>query len=146
VSQALDLPRRDAVDEGFLDDRDQRLLGPATLRDEKRHIAALADLGHDQVHRAHPGVHSPGPEPGKMRRTVLRVLPFGCPDLGFDLDPHHLGHHPREHGQEGVGFRDELQWRLLEGCFIMLVGPRSKMSLFFRIGIRREFTMAYLLC
>jgi hypothetical protein len=44
-----------------------------------------------------------------MRCPVLGVLTIGRSDLGFDLDPHHLGHHPLEHGQERIGLRDELQ-------------------------------------
>jgi hypothetical protein len=37
------------VDEGLLDNRDQGLLGSPPLRDEKRHISAFADLGHDKI-------------------------------------------------------------------------------------------------
>ena len=46
MGQPLDLLGRDAVDEGFPDDRNQGLIHPPPLRDEERHIAALVDYGH----------------------------------------------------------------------------------------------------
>ena len=107
-SQPLDLPGRKAVDEGLLNDRDQRLFRPAFLRDEEREIAAIADLGDQQINRPHPGIDPPGPSAGEVGRAILSMLTLGRADLGLILDPHHLGHHPLEHGQEGVGFGDEL--------------------------------------
>lgn len=90
------------------EDGDRRRPVGGDERDEKRHIAAFADLRHDKINRSHSGIHSPGPPAGKVGRAFLRVLPLGRPNLGFRLDPHHLRHHPLEHGQEGIRFRDEL--------------------------------------
>jgi len=107
--QPLDLPGRDPVNEGLLHDRDERLLGPPSLRDEEWDVAALPDLGHEKIDRPQTRINPPGPRPGKIRRPLPRVFPLCRPDLGFRLDPHHLRHHPLEHRQERVRFRNELQ-------------------------------------
>ncbi len=108
LGETFDLPGRDSVDEGFLDDRHQRLLRAPSLRDEERDISALANLGHDKIDRPQPGIDPSGSRPREVRRTLPGVLPLGGSDLGFGLDPHHLRHHPLELGQEGLWFRDEL--------------------------------------
>jgi hypothetical protein len=108
MGQSFDLPGRDPVDEGLLNDCDQSLFGSAPLRDEERDIAALADLGHEQIDRSQLGIHPPGPSSGEVGRAILDMLPLGRPDLGFCLDPHHLRHHPLEHRQERIRLRDEL--------------------------------------
>ncbi len=51
------------------------------LRDEERHIAALADLGHEQIDRAHPGIHSPGPAPEKCVVRSFECFPLAAPTL-----------------------------------------------------------------
>lgn len=108
VGQTLDLPDRDAVDEGFLDDRDQGLFGPPSLRDEERDIAALADLGDKKMDRPQASIDPPAPRLGEVGRTIPGMLPLGRPDLGFGFNPHHLRHHSLEHGQEGIRLPDEL--------------------------------------
>jgi hypothetical protein len=70
LGQALDLPGRDPVDEGLLDDRDQGLFRSPSFRDEERHIAALADLGHQQINRPHPSIDSPGPSSREVSRAL----------------------------------------------------------------------------
>jgi hypothetical protein len=102
-------PGRDPVDKRLLDDSDQSLLGSPPLRDEEGHVAALADLRHDEIDRPQPGVHPTNPRPRKIGRPLRRVPALLGSDLGSRFDPHHLRHDPLEHGQEGVRLRNELQ-------------------------------------
>jgi hypothetical protein len=83
--------------------------GPASLRDEERHITAFPDFGDEKIDRSHPGVDPPHPCPRKIRFPILGALPLHCPDFRLHLDSHQLRHHPLEHGQKGIGLRDKLQ-------------------------------------
>ncbi len=115
MGQVLDLPVRNAIGEGFLNGRDQRLFRPAPLRDEERDMAALPHLGDQEINRSHPRIDPPGPGPGAVGCPIRAVFPFDRSDLSFGFDPHHLRHDPLEHRQEGIRLGDELQLRLFEG-------------------------------
>ena len=54
--QVVDPPGRDALDVGLADHADQGLFGPAPGFEERRQVAALAELGDLQVDGAGPGV------------------------------------------------------------------------------------------
>ena len=109
AGQTLDLPGRNSVDERFLDDGDQGLLGSSSFRDEKRDVAAFSNFGNQKIDRSQAGIDSPNPSSGKISRSLRGVFSLNCADLVFRFDPHHLGHHPLEHGQEGIRLREELQ-------------------------------------
>ena len=56
LDQVVDRAGRDALDVGLLDHRGQRLLGHPARLQEAREVAALAQLGDAQLHRAGPGL------------------------------------------------------------------------------------------
>ena len=76
---------------------------------ERGHYSTPADteLWDEKIDRTHPGVDPTGPGSGEVGRPLLAVLPRS--DLRFRFVPHHLGHDPLEHGQEGIGLGDELR-------------------------------------
>src|SRR3546814_20361709 len=67
--QIVDRAGGDALDEGFLDDRGQRLLGQAPGLQEGREVAPLAQLGNPQLDRAGTGL----PVPVAVRPEKRRV-------------------------------------------------------------------------
>jgi hypothetical protein len=82
------------VDVGFLDHREQGLLGPPARLEQLREEASLPQLRDPQVHPPHPGV------PGTFPVAVAIGRPLGCalvllgpdPLAGLQLDDR-LGQH-----------------------------------------------------
>ena len=107
--QPFDLPGADAVDEGLLDDRDERLLGSPSFRDEEGHIAALSELRNQKIDRPQSSVHSPNPGPREVGRALPALGALFGSHFGLRFDSHHLIGHPPEHGQDGIRFADTSQ-------------------------------------
>ena len=60
LDEVVDPPGRDAADPGLLDDRDQRLLGHPARLEERREVAALAQLRDAELQGPEPGVEASG--------------------------------------------------------------------------------------
>ena len=109
LGQPFDLPRADAINEGFLDDRDQRLLGSSSLGDKKGHVAALAQLRDQKIDRPQPSVHPADSGARKVGRSFPVVGALFRSDFGLGFDLHHLIGHPPEHGQDWIRLADAPQ-------------------------------------
>src|SRR3954451_15423190 len=95
LNELIDPPRRDAAHVRLLDHRDQRLLAALARLQERREVAALADLRDLQLDLTRARVPAPRPIAVAMRRTVLGALAMGGTDQLRDLGLHDLlGDHP----------------------------------------------------
>jgi hypothetical protein len=109
LGQPFDLPGADAVDEGFLDDGDQRLFGSPPFRDKEGHVAALAQFRNQKIDRSQAGIHPSDPGPREEGRSFPAVGALFGSDFRFRFDSHHLIGYPPEHGQDGIRFADTPQ-------------------------------------
>ena len=114
--ELLHTARRDAVDVGFLDDREQGLLGPPARLEQTREVAAVADLGDGQLDGADAGVPAALTVAVAMGQAAVGgALAMGGPGELAHLGFHdRLGHHlDRLAEQIGIAFLGELA-RVLE--------------------------------
>ena len=78
--EVVDPAGGDARDVRLLDDREQGPLGPPARLEEAGEVAAVADPGHREVDRAHPGVPAPVAVAVAVGQALLRVaLALGDP-------------------------------------------------------------------
>lgn len=101
LDQIVHAPGRDAVDVGFLDHRDQGLLGPLAGLEQTREETPVAHPGHLQLERPDPGV------PLAIPVAIALAGAFGGPLVlaGAHVLAHlqlhqRLGHHPDPFPQE----------------------------------------------
>ena len=104
LDEAVDLARRDAVDVGLLDDRDQGLFGAPARLEDRRHEAALAQLGDGQLDRPDARVPLTRAVAVALRGAPLRgALAVGGADLLAHLGLDELGDQPRHALAQHVG-------------------------------------------
>ena len=103
LDQPVDLARRHAVDIGLGDDRDQRLLSAPARLQERREVAALAQLGDGQLDRADPRVPVARPVAVAVGGPLQAALVELGADLGADVGLHQLACHPGHAFQQHVG-------------------------------------------
>jgi hypothetical protein len=103
LDQPVDLAGRNPIDIGLLDDRDQGLLGAPARLQERREVAALAQLGDGQLDRADPGVPLAGAVAVAVGGPLQAALAELGADLVADLGVHELAGHPGHAGQQHVG-------------------------------------------
>jgi hypothetical protein len=103
LDQPVDLAGRDAVDVGLLDDRDQGLLGPPAWLEERREVAASAQLGDGQLDRADPGAPLARAVAVAVGGPLWRALAELGADLGADVGLHELACHPGNALQQHIG-------------------------------------------
>jgi hypothetical protein len=89
--EILDPAGADAGDVRFLDDGEERPLGPPARLEEAREVAAVADLGDREADRPHTGIPAPLAVPVAAREPSV-----GCPlAVGDSGQLGHLGLHRR---------------------------------------------------
>jgi hypothetical protein len=97
LDELIDPAGRHAADIRLLDDAHKGLLRSLARLQERREVAALADLRDLQLDLARPRVPSPRPIAVAMRRAVLAALTVRRADQLGDLGLHQLLRH-RPHG------------------------------------------------
>src|SRR5207344_3578434 len=80
LDQFVDPAGRDAADPGFLDHRDQRLLGGLARLEEWREVRPLAQLGDAQLERAQARVEAALAIPVAVIETVAGAFVPASPD------------------------------------------------------------------
>ena len=127
LDQLVDTPGRDAADPGFLDRRDQRLLGGLARLQEWRKVRTLAQLGDAQAQRAEPGIEAALAIAVAIVEPVAGALVPAGTDQPFDIGFHQDLQHALRHGSQEVTIAALLQQldkrhslfghRVLGGCW-----------------------------
>ena len=116
------LPGRDALDVGLADHPDERLLGPPARLEERRQVAALAELGDIEVDRAGPGVPAPLPVPVAAVHPVLGPLAVAGVAEHVDIGVHQqLGCHLHHLAKQVAPHRASRYLRTSSAAPIVLV-------------------------
>jgi hypothetical protein len=111
LDHAVDLPGRDAIDVGLLDDRHQRLLGaPARLQKRREIRRARAQPGDRQLELADARLPRPLAVTVALRRAPLRhaLAELGADHLR-DLGLHQLSHHQPHRLPDHIGMLRQQQ-------------------------------------
>ena len=109
LHQLVDPAGRHAADPGFLDHRDQRLLGGPARLQEWREIGALPQFGNAQAQRPEPRVE------GAVAITVAVIEPLDRalvppgPDQPLDIGLHQDLQHCLRHGSQEISIAALLQ-------------------------------------
>jgi site-specific DNA recombinase len=109
LHQLINAAGRDAADPGFLDHRDQRLLGRLARLQKGREVRTLAQLGDAQAERSQSGIEA------ALAVAVPVVEPLGAAfvppraDQPFDIGFHQDLQHGLRHGPEKIAITALLQ-------------------------------------
>ena len=109
LHQLVDPPGRYAADPGFLDHRDERLLGGLARLQERRKVRALAQLGDAQLERSKPRIEA------AVAITVAVIEPIACAlvptgtDQTLDIGFHQDLQHGLRHGAQEIAIAALLQ-------------------------------------
>ncbi len=98
-----------ALHEGFLHYLYEHLFTALALCDEERNVAALTNLVHHEVHRAHSGIQTARTITAAVVASSVRALTFLCAQLLIDLGLHQLCAQPFQHTQHRIRLRHTLQ-------------------------------------
>jgi hypothetical protein len=104
LDQVVDAPGRDPADPGFLNDRHQGLLGHLAGLEERREVAALAQLGDAQLQGAEAGVQGPVAIAVAVVEPVDRALVPRGADQALDVGLHQQLQHRLGNGAQEVAF------------------------------------------
>ena len=85
MRQLLYFPGRHALHKGFLHYLYEHRFTALALCDEERNVAALTNLGHHEVHRAHSGIQAARTITATVAASSVRALTFFCAQLLIDL-------------------------------------------------------------
>ena len=85
MCQLLHFSSGNALHEGFLNHLYEHRFTALALRDEERNVAALTNLGHHEVHRAHSGIQAAWTITAAVSAPAVRALTFLCAQLLIDL-------------------------------------------------------------
>ncbi len=102
LHEVVDAPGRDATDPGLLDHRDQSFLGHLAGLEERREVAALAELGDAQLERAQARVEAAVAVAVAVVQPVGRALVARRADHAFDVGLHQDLQHGLGHGAQKV--------------------------------------------
>lgn len=81
MRQLLHFPGRHALHKGFLHYLYEHRFTTLALCDEERNVAALTNLGHHEVHRAHSGIQAAWTITAAVAAPAVRALAFLCAQL-----------------------------------------------------------------
>ena len=109
MCQLLHFSSGNALHEGFLNHLYEHGFTALALRDEERNVAALTNLGHHEVHRAHSGIQTARTITAAVAAPAVRALTFLCAQLLIDLCLHQFCAQPFQHAQHRIRLRHTLQ-------------------------------------
>ena len=79
MRQLLHFPGRHALHKGFLHYLYEHRVTALALCDEERNVAALTNLGHHEVHRAHSGIQTARAITAAVSASSVRARLFSAP-------------------------------------------------------------------
>ena len=97
------------VCKGFLHYLYEHRFTALALCDEDRNVAALTNLGHHEVHRAHSGIQAAWTIAAAVSAPAVRALAFLCAQQLIDLGLHQLCAQLFQHAQHRIRLRHTLQ-------------------------------------